>query len=426
MSVFNRLKDIIAPGSEFSKNFLILFRGTLIAQVIPMLLMPVLTRMYSPDEFGILELFISVSTILGTIANMRYELSIVLPDRKEDAWNIMGLGFIIAFVFSIILQIIIGFFAEGIATLLNNADIKFWLYFVPLAVLLQGAFNMLSYYNTREKLFKSISNASVLRASSRTAAQIGIGFISKTPAGLIVGQMLGHAVSLIPLSSKIKSRLFLKKITAENMKFQAKRYSDFPKYTMPATLANVTATNMTSMLISALYNVTQVGYYSLSNRILGLPSAIIGASMQNVYYKEAHDQRKKYGNARDVFMSTLKKLTLISIPIILIIFFFGEWIFALVFGEEWRIAGEYSRILIPLIMVRFITAPLSVSLSVFERQKISLFWQIGLLVISLIIFGLVMYFGWDMITFMILTSSILTLYYVYFIFLLYRVVSGKQ
>jgi O-antigen/teichoic acid export membrane protein len=423
--VISKIKGIFAPGSEFSKNFLILFRGTLIAQAIPMILMPVLTRLYSPDDFGVLELFISVSTILGTIANMRYELSIVLPDRKEDAWNIMGLGFIIAFIFSILIQIVIGFFADGITQLLNNTDIKFWLYFVPLAVFLQGAFNMLSYYNTREKLFKSISTASVLRASSRTAAQIGIGFISKTPAGLIIGQMLGHFVSLFPLSSKIKIRLFLKKITAENMKAQAKRYADFPKFTMPATLANVTATNVTSILISALYNVTQVGFYSLSNRILGLPSALIGTSMQNVYYKEAHDQRKKYGNARDVFMSTLKKLTLISLPIIFVIFFFGEWIFALVFGEEWRIAGEYSRILIPLIMVRFITAPISVSLSVFERQKISLLLQVGLLILTMAIFALVWYFNWDMITFMILISSVLTVYYIYFIYLLYRVVCGK-
>lgn len=391
-----------------------------------MLLMPILTRIYSPDDFGILELFISVSTILGTIANMRYELSIVLPDNKEDAWNIMGLGFIIAFVFSLILQIIFGFFAQGIANLLNNTNIKVWLYFIPLAVFLQGAFNMLSYYNTREKLFKSISNASILRSSSRTVAQIGVGLLSNTSAGLIIGQMLGHAVSLFPLSSKIRIRLFIKKISSKNMRTQAKRYSDFPKFTMPATLANVTATNMTSILISALYNVTQVGYYSLSNRILGLPSAVIGTAMQNVYYKEAHDQRKKFGNARDVFISTLKKLSLISIPIILIILFFGEWIFALVFGEEWRIAGEYSRILIPLIMVRFITAPLSVSLSVFERQKISLFWQVGLLAISLAIFGFVMYFGWNMITFMILLSSVLTLYYLYFIFLLYRVVCGKM
>ncbi len=423
--MFKQINKILSPKSEFSKNFFILFKGTLIAQIIPMLLMPVLTRLYSPDDFGILELFVSITTILGSVANLRYELSIVLPDRKEDAWNIMSLGFILAFVLSLILQILIGFFADAITIVLNNSQIKIWLYFVPITVLLQGIYNMLSYYNTREKLYKSISTASILRSSSRTASQIGFGLVSKTPMGLIIGQILGYAFSIIPLSAKIKYRLFIKKTKWKNMKTLAKRYNDFPKYTMPATLANVLATNLTSVLISALYNITQVGYYSLSNRILGLPSAIIGSSMQNVYYKEAHEQLKKYGHAKEVFISTLKKLSLVSIPIILVIFFLGEWIFALVFGEEWRIAGYYAKILIPLIMIRFVSAPLSISLSVFERQRVSLFWQIGLLVLTLLIFALVKVFSLGMVEFMIILSSVLSLYYIYFLFLLYRVVSGK-
>ncbi|HNY44146.1 MAG TPA: oligosaccharide flippase family protein [Bacteroidales bacterium] len=423
--MFRQISKIISPKSEFSKNFFILFKGTMIAQIIPMLLMPVLTRMYSPDDFGVLELFVSVTTILGSIANLRYELSIVLPDRKEDAWNIMSLGFLIAFVLSIILQILIGFFADTIAGLLNNSQIKFWLYFVPITVFLQGAYNMLSYYNTREKSYKNISSASIWRASTRTGTQIGLGFLSKTPIGLIVGQIIGYLVSIFPLMSKIKLKLFIKKTSWSNMKMQAKRYVDFPKYQMPATLANVLAVNLVSVLISMLYNVTQVGYYSLSNRILGLPSAVIGTSMQNVYYKEAHEQMKKYGHAKEVFWSTLKKLSLMAIPIIVVIFFLGEWLFALVFGEEWRIAGYYAKILIPLIMIRFVTAPLSISLSVFEKQKVALYWQIGLLVLTLLVFGIVKIFDWDMISFMILLSSVLSLYYLYFLYLLYRVVARK-
>ena len=184
----------------------------MIAQIIPMLLMPVLTRMYSPDDFGVLELFVSVTTILGSIANLRYELSIVLPDRKEDAWNIMSLGFLIAFVLSIILQILIGFFADTIAGLLNNSQIKFWLYFVPITVFLQGAYNMLSYYNTREKSYKNISSASIWRASTRTGTQIGLGFLSKTPIGLIVGQIIGYLVSIFPLMSKLNSIIYKKNL----------------------------------------------------------------------------------------------------------------------------------------------------------------------------------------------------------------------
>ncbi|NLA24145.1 MAG: oligosaccharide flippase family protein, partial [Bacteroidales bacterium] len=283
--MFKKIRNIIAPESDFSKNFFILFKGTVIAQIIPMALTPILTRLYTPADFGVLELFVSVISILGAIANFRYELSIVLPDRKEDAWNIMGLGFLISIVFSLFILLIVGLFADEIALLLNNSKMKFWLYLVPLAVLLQGFFNMLSYYNTREKLYKSISTASISRSGSRTLLQIIIGIFKKSPAGLIIGQIAGYAVSLIPLSRKINFKVFFKKITWKNMKAQAYRYRDFPKFTMPSTLANSTATNMTGILISALYSISSVGFYSLANRILGLPSALIGTSMANVYYK---------------------------------------------------------------------------------------------------------------------------------------------
>lgn len=186
--------------------------------------------------------------------------------------------------------------------------------------------------------------------------------------GLILGQIIGYIASIIPLMSKIKLKLFIRKTSLANMKVQAKKYKDFPKYTMPATLANVLAINLTSILISALYNITQVGYYSLSNRILGLPSAIIGTSMQNVYYKEAHDQLKKYGHAKEVF-KYFKKTWITFYPNYYCCVFLGEWLFAVIFGAEWRIAGYYAKILIPLIMIRFVTAPLSISLSVLKNKK---------------------------------------------------------
>ena len=109
-----------------------------------------------------------------------------------------------------------------------------------------------------------------LQGLALTGTQIALGFISKSPMGLILGQIIGYIASIIPLMSKIKLKLFIRKTSLANMKVQAKKYKDFPKYTMPATLANVLAINLTSILISALYNITQVGYYSLSNRIWAL------------------------------------------------------------------------------------------------------------------------------------------------------------
>lgn len=423
--MIKKLRKIVALDSEFSRNFFVLLRGTLVSQIIPILLMPVLTRIYSPENFGVFELFLSVSLILGSIANGRYELSVILPDRKEDAWNIIGLGFIISIVFSILLLLIISLFSNGIAGLLNNVEIRFWLFFVPLAVFIQGLFNMITYYNTREKQFKNIATSSVSRSVSRTGSQLIIGAFYQTPAGLIIGQIIGFFAALITLSRKLNLMVMFKKISWKNMKKVGKRYIDFPKFILPSTLANNMAVNMTSILISVIYTVSGVGFYSLANRILGLPGSLIGKSMSNVYQKEAVDQLRKYGNIKEVFLNTLKKLVLISLPIFIIGFLFAEDLFAFVFGEEWRIAGEYAKILIPLIFIRFIVAPVSVSLFVFERQKLSLYWQLGLLALSLLSFAIAWYFHLDIKMFLSLMVSVLFFYYLFFIYILYRLVSGK-
>lgn len=424
--MFKHINKIIAPKSAFTRNFFILFRGTLIAQLIPIIITPVLTRIYSPTDFGIFELFLSVSLVLGMVVNLRYELALVLPEKDEDAWNIMGLGLVLSLAISVFLFILVSFFADGIVSLLNNSEIKFWLYFVPLAVLFQGVFNMLNYYHIRQKQFKNISNANISRATLRTGLQLLIGFFRTSAAGLIIGQIVGFFTGAVYMLKNVNVKEIIQSITWKGMKDMAKKYQDFPKYTFPSTLANNLAVNMLALLIAGMFSIASVGFYSLANRILGLPSSLIGKSMSNVYYKEAIDQRKKNGNAISVFFNTMLKLFIISLPIFIVVFVFAEDLFAIVFGEEWRIAGEYAKILIPLIFIRFIVAPVSVSLSVFEQQKISLFWQLGLLALSIAVFVSSIISAWTIKVFLTWYVGVLSGYYVFFIFILYRVVAGKM
>ena len=127
--MLNKLK----PKSEFSKNVLTLMTGTTIAQAIPIAISPILTRIYTPEDFGVLALFVAITTIFGTIANARYELAIMLPKKDEDAINIFALGFIITCFISLILLILVLVFNDYFTKLLGNDEISFWLYFVPIA-----------------------------------------------------------------------------------------------------------------------------------------------------------------------------------------------------------------------------------------------------------------------------------------------------
>ena len=144
------------PLSEFNRNVLTLMTGTTIAQAIPIAISPILTRIYTPEDFGVLALFVAITSIFGSIANGRYELAIMLPKKDENAINIFALGLIITFSMSFILLVLVVLFNEQITELLKNDEISVWLYFVPIAVLFIGLYNMLAYYNNRKKYYKVI------------------------------------------------------------------------------------------------------------------------------------------------------------------------------------------------------------------------------------------------------------------------------
>ena len=140
--------------SEFSKNVLTLMTGTTIAQAIPVAISPILTRIYTPDDFGVFALFMAITAIFGSISTGRYDLAIMLPKKDEDAINIFALGFIITSSISFVLLVVVFIFQEYFVFFLKNEEIGVWLYLVPVSVFFIGTFNILSYFNIRKKNYK--------------------------------------------------------------------------------------------------------------------------------------------------------------------------------------------------------------------------------------------------------------------------------
>ena len=196
-------KNSIA-SSDFTKNVLTLMTGTTIAQALPIAISPILTRIYSPEDFGLLAIFIAITAIFGSIATGRYELAIVLPEADGDSLNIAALGVAISLSLSLFLMIIAIIYAEEIALLLGNEKIKFWLYLAPLSIFFVGFFNALNYYATRIKNFNGISYANVTKSFILSLIQISAGVVCQGAAGLISGQFISQV-----LASLVFSRTYL-------------------------------------------------------------------------------------------------------------------------------------------------------------------------------------------------------------------------
>ena len=418
----------LKPKSEFSKNVLTLMTGTTIAQAIPIAISPILTRIYTPEDFGVFALFIAITSIFGSIANARYELAIMLPKKDEDAINIFALGFIITVSISFILLLLVLVFHDYLITILNNKNINMWLYFVPIAVFFTGIYNILNYFNNRKKYYKDIANATIMKSIITAVIQLSIGLLKGGVSGLISGQIVSQMFANIRLFKNIfKDKLLISKISKVKIVALAKRYKDFPKFSMWAVLANTLSTNLTNILISSFYSVSTLGFYSLVQRLLGMPSSLIGNSIGQVFFQQATKEKQETGKAINSFNSTVKKLLIIGIPSFGILFFIVEDLFAFVFGEEWRIAGIYAQIVIPLFFIRFVVATVSNINNIFELQKLALMWQLVLLILSIGCLYISNLYLLNFKSFLILFVCVISMHYALLFLILKRVANrGKQ
>jgi O-antigen/teichoic acid export membrane protein len=355
--------------------------GTTIAQAIPIAMSPILTRLYTPDDFGVFALFLAIISILGSVASGRYEFAIMLPERDEDAINIVALGLIITLLLTLILFMIIIFFHNPIVAVLGDSRIEGWLYFVPLAVFLIGFFNVLNYYNTRKKYYKDISSSKIVKAVIMAIVQITVGSVKGGVSGLISGQILSQVFANWQLFKNIiKDKVLLSFISLKNIWSQCKKYKDFPKFSIWSGLSNTLSVHLTNILVSTFFSVATLGFYSLVQKVLGMPSALIGSSIGQVFFQEATEEKLRTGKAIVIFMNIIKKVTMIGLISFGLLYFIVEDLFSFVFGEEWRIAGTYAQILMPLFFIRFISSTVSAIYDIFDGLKIELIWQITLLI----------------------------------------------
>jgi len=422
--VDNIKKNVL--GGEFGRNVLTLVTGTTIAQAIPVAISPILTRMYSPEDFGVLAVFTSITAIFGSIANGRYEMAIVLPVEDEDAINLTALAILIALGLSIALLFVAIIFNGPLVGLIGNKEISSWLYFIPLAVFLIGLFNALNYFHTRIKNFKDISKATVYQAITGAFIQLGLGFLKTGAGGLISGQILSRFAGNTTLGLKLLSdKVLLRSINRKDMKRLAQRYSNFPKFSMWGVLVNTLSYNSTNIFIAAIYSTTTLGFFSMGNRVLGMPSSLIGQSVGRVFFQKATEEKNQTGKAVNTFNKTFKGLLIMVVPGFTILFFIVEPLFTFVFGEEWRIAGQYAKIMMPLFFIRFMVSPLSIITNVFEKQVVSLVWQISLLAATIVTFIISFKSNFETIIFLYLFSVALFILYALLFFIVLRISRGE-
>ncbi len=381
--IINKLKQ-----SNYLLQIVTLMSGTLMAQVIILLFIPILTRLYNPSEFGIYSLFFAIAGMVGMVSSLSYEQAIMLPKSNRDAQALVFLSILTSITIVIILAIVLLLFYDFFLEYFNNNS--YMIYLLPFATLAIGLMQIFDAYSTRKEFYKKIATTKM----SASLATVGTQSISRyifSLNGLVVGKVLSDIFALYLLVSfHIKKQtLQLKYISKRRINFNLHKHENFPKYQTASTLINSFSQNIPLFMFSALFSPAISGFYALTYRAMQAPMLLVSSATRSVYYQKAS---KMYANGEDIY-SLYKKTTLglakIFIVPLFIILFFGQEIFSLVFGDKWIESGLIAQISIVWFLFGFISPPTTIMFNIFSLQKIRLYIQI----FTLILRALAIYIG---------------------------------
>jgi len=391
--------------------------GTAIAQALPIAATPILTRYYTPLEFGFFGFFIGIVSLLSVLATAKYDVAIIQPKKNIHADQLFKLSMLLVFIFSVLLLVLILFNTESITTALDIENINYVLFLVPYTVFVVSANNSLNFLLNRRKLYKQMSINKVIQSLSIASISLILGFLHYSSYGLIIGFIIGHTLVFINLIYRYWNSI--EKIDYSSIIILAKEYKDYPKFALPSGLSNTAASQLPVILLTKIFNSSISGFYYLVEKILSAPITLLGASVGAVFRQKAQEDKHLYGNYNDIFKKTFSKLVMIGLPMFLLLGIFGPDLFSFAFGENWREAGIYAQILAPMFFLKFTVSPLLSSFYISNKLKVDLLGQI-VYVVMIVISIATGYFINSIILTITMISITGSLFYLVFFFITYN------
>ena len=361
--------------SEYARNVLTLMSGATLAQTIPVAITPLLTRIYSPGEFGLFAVYMALISIGTMLATGKLEMAILIARKHSEATQLAIISFIISGLFSLLTLFVIVLWEQQITTLLGQPEIGSWLYIVPFSIFLFSVYKVLLHWLNRKKQYELMSQSRVIQSGSISALQVVVGITAKVIPGLALADCLGRAVSLALIFRRIKHTFQLPRFNLIKNIALIRRYRKFPFLGTPASLLNILSLQIPYIIIPVIFTSAVAGLYFLVFRVLMAPVSLLGEAMMEVFRNKALESLDKHGTCKPVFVKTFLSLVTIGLPPMLLLMFFGPEIFAFIFGEDWREAGFYASLLTPMALFRLVCAPLSGVLHIREKLKLILLLQ---------------------------------------------------
>lgn len=382
MNVWQEIKEFVS--SEIIRNSAKLLTASVIVQIIGLLVYPILTRLYSPENFGLINLFLSISGILSLIATAEFQYAVLLPESEGKAISCFHLGCFSTVMVFVVLVCTIPF-SHTIAGWFNAPDLADWYWGIPIFVVLSSIWILVNYWYTRQKQFGQICRYQITQCLTNAGAKCGFGALGFINGGLIISALISPCIALgISIVTTFKS--YIKPLFSHphNYSKTLKEYANFPKFSLPRALINYVSGNLPVFMLTPFFGLTEIGFFGMAVTLAFKPINMISSSLYQVLFQKTSEQVQNRQHIKQHIFKFLQTSVFIIVPCFAVLYFILPSLTELLLGECWRETGEYIQLMLCWLAFSFLVAPICYVSDIFQKQKIGLFFEILLVLTRLL------------------------------------------
>lgn len=362
--------------SRFLRSAATLSSGQFIATAISFGFAPILSRLYSPSDYGVLATYMSVAVILSAVANLQMSRALVAEAEEERAHALLGLSLLLAFGFAALT--LLGVLMAGVSGFGGIEQLGFWLALLPVTVLASGTGSALLGWANRHHRYRLMSGYQLINVLMSSGGALLLAWAGFGARGLMIGYFLGQLASLLWVWTGNRDVLpSLRRLSWGRMRQAGLAHRNYALWTTPTSMIEQVSQASPILVLSLWGNMLAiVGHYNRARGLLMLPVGILGGAIGQVFFRRAAQDMADNGHCRPLFWRLIAGMTVISVPSFAILALIAPQLFVFVLGPQWAEAGGIARILAPVMALQLVVMPASKVMWLYNRQRLDFFLSV--------------------------------------------------
>ncbi|MEZ4388699.1 MAG: oligosaccharide flippase family protein [Candidatus Krumholzibacteriia bacterium] len=373
-------------ATGFLRKIVTLSSGIAVGQGVLLLFTPVLSRIYTPADFGLFGILVALASILAVGSNGRYFLAIVQPEDDDEASSVLALAVAATGLFAAAVAVALAVGRPLVASLLHNPGFGPWWWWVPVATVLAGWFDAVNYWHIRRQRYGLVSRVQPVRAGVLVGGQAGLGALGAGFAGLAWGRLVADFVLLVGLLPRLRRDLQALRSWRHPATWivMARRFREFPQYSAPQGWLSAVAQYLPVLVLAVVLDNVVVGMFLMTQRILATPNQFLGKALRQVFYQQLHQGPRRHDDDRRFWWRTTRAILLWALAPTLAIVVFGPPLFTMALGPQWTLAGQFARPVVVWQLLAMACIPSQMLLMAQGRQRTHLVIEVIFLAVRFV------------------------------------------